>query len=74
MKPPQAYVKPETICARWEISRSYLYKLLADERTGLERICVRLPGKRGLRIPERDFEAWMRAQSKKRAKRGKKKR
>lgn len=48
------------VCARYGISRATFYRMLADPRSGLRAIVVRIPPPRGrVRVPAADFEGWL---------------
>ncbi len=59
---PDHYVTVNQACARFSMSRSSIYRMLADPDSGLSAILVRIPPGTGrLRVPLRAFEAWLRA-------------
>ena len=62
--PADAWIPINTICKRFEISRSTFYRLLRDEQNGLSKLCVRIPPPTGrLRVPLAGFTQWLRSQN-----------
>lgn len=53
------YLTVDEACELARISRTTFYKLLDDERSGLARTVIRIPGLARLRVPERRFREWL---------------
>ncbi|MCW8137707.1 MAG: helix-turn-helix domain-containing protein [Planctomycetota bacterium] len=57
---PREYLSINEVCARYAISRSTFYRMLADPRSGLRGVVVRIPPPRGrIRVSLPAFEAWL---------------
>jgi len=54
------YLTINQVCERYGISRSTFYRMLADPRSGLRGVVVRIPPPLGrIRVPVKAFEAWL---------------
>lgn len=58
---PDTYLSVNEACEQIGISRRSFYRWLADPRTGLAGVVVRIPPGTGrIRVPVRRFEQWVR--------------
>lgn len=58
---PDTYLTVNEACERVGISRRSFYRWLADPKTGLADVVVRIPPGTGrIRVPVRRFEQWLR--------------
>lgn len=57
---PEEWLTINETCRRFRISRATFYRTLADTKTGLAEVVVRVPPPTGrIRVPRRRFEAWL---------------
>ena len=66
-QPLPAYLTVRQACEVAGIGRTTFYRLLANPRSGLANIVVRLPVIGHMRIPEREFREWLERPRTKRA-------
>jgi predicted DNA-binding transcriptional regulator AlpA len=60
MSDPDQYAPIKKTCERFGFSRATFYRMLADEKSGLEEVIRRVPPLTGrIRVPQRAFENWL---------------
>ena len=61
MASQEEYGTVQETCDRFKIGRSTFYRMLADTKSGLAGLVVRIPPLTGrVRVPLRAFESWLR--------------
>ncbi|MEZ6184086.1 MAG: helix-turn-helix domain-containing protein [Planctomycetota bacterium] len=57
---PDTYLSINEVCERFGLSRRTFYRMLADPRSGLAKVVVRIPPRTGrIRVPLKRFEKWL---------------
>jgi excisionase family DNA binding protein len=57
---PDTYLTIDAACARFGLSRRTFYRMLADRKSGLRKVVVRIPPRTGhIRVPANRFEQWL---------------
>lgn len=57
---PETYLTIDAACARFCLSRRTFYRMLADPKSGLREVVVRIPPRTGrIRVPANRFEQWL---------------
>jgi len=57
---PDTYLTIDAACARFGFSRRTFYRMLANRKSGLCKVVVRVPPRTGhIRVPANRFEQWL---------------
>lgn len=60
MAEPDTYLTINDVCERFGLSRRTFYRMLANRRSGLQKVVVRIPPRTGrIRVPLKRFEKWL---------------